>query len=314
MILCVAGNPSIDKLFIIERLRQGTIHRPIEFWQVPGGKGLNVARAAKSLGSPVRAAAVLSGHAGRWIEQALAEEGVPGQFVWGPGESRSSLSVADRETNHLTEFYEDGWPIDERTWLELEAIVRGMLPETGWLTMSGSIPPGAPVEGYGRLIRAALEAGVRSALDARGKALAMGIAAGPDVVKVNAAEAAELLGGAVDTEADALAAALQLRRLAGQEGRAGLVTRGPAGVVLAAPDGSQWSGHLDVWGPYAVGSGDSFLAGLVASLADGAGWPESLSLGLAAAAANAECPGAGRLDRARAQDLAGLAVVARIAP
>jgi fructose-1-phosphate kinase PfkB-like protein len=256
--------------------------------------------------------AVLCGHAGRWIEQALTEEGVAGRFVWGSGESRSSLSVADRETSRLTEFYEEGSPIDEAAWLELEASVRGLLPESSWLTISGSVPPGAPVHGYGRVIRAAREAGVRCALDARGKALAMGIAAGPDVVKVNAAEATELLGRPVETEAAALAAAMHLRRLAGQQGRAGLVTRGPEGVVLAAPDGSQWSGRLDDWGPYAVGSGDAFLAGVVAALDEGAEWPAPLSSGLAAAVANAERPGAGRLGRARAEELAGRAVVTRV--
>jgi len=312
MIVCVAGNPSIDKLFVVERLRPGEIHRPIDFVQVPGGKGLNVARAAATLGAHVRVAAVLCGHAGRWIEQALAEEGVAGRFVRGPGESRSSLSVADRETKRLTEFYEEGSPIDESAWLELEDAVRGLLPDTSWLTISGSVPPGAPVHGYGRVIRAARDAGVRSALDARGRALAMGIAAGPDVVKVNAAEAAELLGRPVQSEADALAAAAHLRRLAGLQGRAGLVTRGPEGVVLAAPDGSQWSGRLDAWGPYAVGSGDAFLAGMVSALDAGAEWPEPLSSGLAAAAANAEVPGAGRLLRSRVEELARGATVNRV--
>ncbi len=50
MILCVASNPSIDKLFEVDRLQPGRIHRPTGFVQVAGGKGLNVARAAASLG------------------------------------------------------------------------------------------------------------------------------------------------------------------------------------------------------------------------------------------------------------------------
>ena len=50
MILCVAANPSIDKLFEVERLVRGDIHRPVEFVQTAGGKGLNVARAARALG------------------------------------------------------------------------------------------------------------------------------------------------------------------------------------------------------------------------------------------------------------------------
>jgi len=53
MIVCVAANPSIDKLFEIDRLVKGDIHRPQGFVQVAGGKGLNVARAAHALGADV---------------------------------------------------------------------------------------------------------------------------------------------------------------------------------------------------------------------------------------------------------------------
>ena len=108
MIVCVAANPSIDKLFEVERLVKGDIHRPIGFEQTAGGKGLNVARAAQALGGDVRAVALMRGHAGRWLAETLAAEGVPGEYVWTHGENRASLSVADRETAGLTEFYEHG--------------------------------------------------------------------------------------------------------------------------------------------------------------------------------------------------------------
>jgi len=94
VILCVAANPSIDRLFEVERLVPGAIHRPADFVQVAGGKGLNVARAAASLGGRVQAAAILGGHAGRWIAEQLEEEGIELHPVWAAAETRSSLSVA----------------------------------------------------------------------------------------------------------------------------------------------------------------------------------------------------------------------------
>ena len=36
MLVCLAANPSIDKLFEIERLVKGDIHRPSGFLQVAG--------------------------------------------------------------------------------------------------------------------------------------------------------------------------------------------------------------------------------------------------------------------------------------
>jgi len=65
VIVCLAANPSVDKLFEIERIVRGDIHRPDSFVQVAGGKGLNAARAAHALGAKATAVALLRGHTGR---------------------------------------------------------------------------------------------------------------------------------------------------------------------------------------------------------------------------------------------------------
>jgi 1-phosphofructokinase family hexose kinase len=309
VIVCLAANPSVDKLFEVERLRPGEIHRPDGFAQVAGGKGLNVARAAHSLGGDVRAVAMLRGHTGKWLAEMLAAEGVQGSFVWTHGENRASLSVADRETGGLTEFYEHGAEVPEASWVETVHAVAELLPQAGWLTISGSLPPGAPVEGYREVVAEARMAGVKIALDSEGERLRLALWGRPDVVKVNAHEASELLDVPTDTREGALMAARELREHAGGEGHAGLVTRGADGVVLAAPDRSCWEGRLYVRGRYPVGSGDSFLAGLVVALDRGGGWGEALQLALGAATANAELAGAGRLDPSRAAALAARAQV-----
>ena len=104
------------------------------------------------------------------------------------------------------------------------------------------------------------------------------------------------------------------RRRSARAGRAAArsrrdATRGADGVVVAAPDGALYEGVLYVRGRYPVGSGDAFLARLVSPPARGAGWGEALRLALGAATANAELPGAGRLDPSRAESLAEQATV-----
>ena len=319
MIVCLAANPSIDKLFEVDRLVRGDIHRPSSFVEVAGGKGLNVARAARALGADVRAVALMRGHTGKWLVDMLGAEGVPCSIVWTHGENRSSLSVADRETGGLTEFYEHGSEVPEAAWVELvDAAARAWVPG-GWLTISGSKPQGAPRDGYRSLVAEARAAGVRVALDSEGDRLRLALEAEPDVVKVNAAEAGDLLGIPTARREEALTAAQKLRALAGGDGHAGVVTRGADGVVVAAPDGTLYEGTLYVRGRYPVGSGDAFLSGLAdgldSGLADGldAGrgndWEHALRLALGAATANAEIPGAGRLDRGRAEALAAQAEV-----
>jgi 1-phosphofructokinase family hexose kinase len=304
MIVCLAANPSVDRLFEVDRLVKGDIHRPSGFVQVAGGKGLNVARAATVLGADVIAVALLRGHNGRWLQEALAAEGVDGEFVWTHGENRSSLSVADRETAGLTEFYEHGAVAPEAAWVELTHAAVAACSSGSWCTISGSMPRGAPDDGYHDLIAEMRQAGVRVALDAEGERLSTAIAAQPEIVKVNVAEAGGLLGVPTARRDDSLAAASKIRDLAGGDGHAGIVTRGSQGVMLAAPDGTLYEGVLYVRGRYPVGSGDAFLAGLVSALDRGDAWDVALRLALGTGAANAELPGAGRLDPSRATALA----------
>ena len=294
MIVCVAPNPSIDKLFEVDRVEPGRIHRSTALVPVAGGKGLNVARAAASLGADVHVVALLGGHAGRWIAEQLDVLELPLTAVWTASETRSCLSVADAETSSLTEFYEPGAQVSAAEWEQFVRAVQELVAGAAWTTVSGSLPPGAQQGGYEQLV-----VGPRVAADT----CELGNSR-PALVKVNATEAAQLVGRAVDTRADAVAAALTLRERAGGDGHAAIVTLGAEGAVLVSPDGTSWSGSLAAVGRYPVGSGDAFLAGLVAALERETSWSDALCAALGAGAANAEIPGAGELDSDRAGQLA----------
>jgi 1-phosphofructokinase family hexose kinase len=308
VILCVAGNPSIDKLFEVQRLDPGEIHRPEQFVQLPGGKGIHVAQVAAALGEATLVTGLLAGNTGRWIAEALDQQGIRGDFAWGDGETRSSLSVADRETGGLTEFYEDGTSISAAEWHLVHEIVVQRLPEASWLALAGSMPPGAPVDGYCELIATARAAGVPVAVDTRGAALARVVDAEPDLVKINVHEAAELLDGPL-APGEAAGALHEIRDRAGGDGHAVAITLGEEGAMLLDPSGTAWRGRLDAIGRYPVGSGDSFLAGLLVGRVRGEPWPDALRLALGAAAANAELPGAARFSADRALTLAATADV-----
>jgi 1-phosphofructokinase family hexose kinase len=296
MIACVATTPSVDRLLRVDGpVRVGAIHRPVEVIAVAGGKGLNVARAAAALGAEVVAVAPLGGHGGRWIGAELEREGIEIRRIPVAGEPRVCVSVAGDPAG-LTEFYEPAVPLSEDAWFELEVAVTTVAERVGWVTLSGSLPPGAPADGHARLVRLARAGGARVALDAHGAALRSGLEAGPDLVKVNAEEVEELLGRG--------AGAAALRERAGGGARAAAVTHGPRGMELADPDGGVLRAAPPSLGAFPVGSGDALLGGMVTALDIGGGWPAALVLGVGAGAAAAEVPGAGRLDGARARELA----------
>ena len=282
MIAFVAASPSIDRLHVVDTLTPGGIHRPQRVVAVAGGKALNAARAAHALGADVHAIALLGGHTGRWVAAALEEEGVTCDAVAGPGETRICLSVSDGEA--LTEFYEPGPELGAEHWDALEAMTARVAARATWVAVAGSLPPGAPADGPVRLLRAARRAGARVALDVSGEALRLGLEAGPDFVKVNAGEAAELGFGTAE----------ELREAAGH-GAAAAVTHGADGMELAAPDGATHRAEPPRLGAYPVGSGDSALGGFLAALDAGADWPAALARAAEAGAANAQVPGAGRL-------------------
>ena len=298
MILCLAANPSIDKLFEVEELHPGEVHRPGRFVQVAGGKGLNAARAAATLGAEVEVVTILGGHAGAWLAEQLGELGIEVHPIWAEEESRSSLSVADRATRGLTEFYENGRSIDETLWAEFVRAAGQRSATASWVTVSGSVPAGTPPAAYREL-------------DVSGPLALDTVAPAPaafDLVKVNAAEAADLTG--IDTSGiDGAVAAV---RALGAGHAAAAVTLGARGAVLATPAGNVLRGTLDEPGPYPVGSGDSFLAGVVVARAGGADWDDALALALGAATANAAVPGAACFDRAEAERLSEHASVSRV--
>jgi 1-phosphofructokinase family hexose kinase len=296
-LVCVAPNASVDKITAVDALRAGEIHRPVVLSVVAGGKALNAGRAAATLGLEVIAVPVLAGHAGRWVADGLAADGIEARPVWIEGETRECTSVLDRATGRLTEFYEAGPAMDEAAWGRVEAAIADAVaqdPAGTIVLISGSLPAGAPADAHARAARVVREAGGRAVIDVGGKALAGAMAERPWLAKVNALEASQATGLPLGGEAEAVAAARALRA-AGAE--LAFVSRGADGAVLVDADGAGWRiGPPPELGAFPVGSGDSLMGGFAAALAQGHDAPEAARRGAAAAAANALHPGQGRVD------------------
>ena len=76
--MLIAGpNLTIDRTSTIPALRPGDVLRLRDVDVTPGGKGLNVARAALALGGQPMLVAFLPGRTGRAAGELIADEGVP---------------------------------------------------------------------------------------------------------------------------------------------------------------------------------------------------------------------------------------------
>lgn len=316
--ICVAASPSVDTWFEVARLSPGRIHRPNRQVRVAGGKALNLARCALSLAGKPLLVALLAEHGGAWIEKQLGADGVPTLVYPVPGEVRRCLSVLDAASGALTEFYEDTQAVDPTDWQAFTDLALDRCEPGRWFVLTGSLPPGVPRDAYARLLSRARARGALTALDASGPVLAAALEAGPDLVKVNEAEACELLGSSAERipapavqETAAAPAARVLRALAGGDDRVAVVTAGDRGAACAGPHDLSLRARPLHSAPHSTGSGDAFLAGLLVGRERGLDWAGSLRLAQAAGTANAERAGAGILDPLRVETLAPLVELER---
>jgi tagatose 6-phosphate kinase len=261
----------------------------------------------------VSAVGIVAGRAGDWIVERLAELGIADRMARSAGETRTCVSVLDRASGTLTEFYERGMTIDAIAWEALETIIREELElgDIAAVALSGSLPQGAPDDGYGRIARMAGASvpQVPILADAYGPALAAVLAERPAVVKVNATEAGEASGVEVTDASSAIEATRVLR----DAGAACVVVTLDAGGAVVASAAEQ--AHLippAIRGSYPVGSGDAFLGGLAVASERGESIVDAARLGLAAGIANAQIPGAGNLDPAFVEGVLDQIGVARL--
>ena len=319
MTLVVCPNLAVDRVLRLGRLRAGDTLRAECLQQQAGGKGANVIRSLRALGGAGLLLGFAGGHTGRLIAELADEEGIELEFITLVGEARI-CTVFLEDDGRRTDVFEYGPRVEAADERALVEAVRALPAAAGeWAVLNGSAPPGAAPGFYAALVVALRHAGYRVLLDAAGEQLRGALSQSPDLVKVNAAEAAGAAGdpgGSDDAEARHPAAACApeaaqqaSRQLVGLGAQAATVTRGAEGAVGLA-DGVLFSVRTPpVQAVNAVGSGDCFAGGLIVGLEQGLSVPAAAPLAAAAGAANAATAGTAEVDPGLARELAAAATV-----
>ena len=263
MILTVTPNPSLDLLFEAERLVWDDANRVEEPRRRPGGQGINLSRAARVMGIPTHALALLGGDTGDEIARVLTAEGLPLTAVRIGPATRVFIGVRETSTGRSMLLNSRG-PVLSRT--ERDALVRAVeqtcaAERPDWIACCGSVPRGLGEDLYAEIGAIAKRCGARFVADCDGEALK---AAEPlcDLLVPNRHEAERLTGLTIDSIDAAAHAVLGLAR-----NRIAAITLEADGAVLS--DGkSVWLGKptLPLNGGNPVGAGDAFLAALLGGL------------------------------------------------
>ena len=183
-------------------------------------------------------------------------------------------------------------------------VLRTIVTAGDWVVLSGSVPPGFTSAQLRSLIESLTASEASLAIDTSGDALVASLAARPRLIKPNRTELAELVGRPLDSIAEVIAAA--------EEVRAGgvelvLVSLGADGAVLVSP-GGVLVGESRVDVPRStVGAGDSFLAGFLVRFSNNeddveAALVEALAWGAAATSLpGSAVPGPAEIDHTNVQ-------------
>lgn len=254
----------------------------------PGGKGINVARVLRALGSNVRVLGFVGQGNGALHTRYLDTFSIPADFIAVPGDTRVNLKVVEPDSGTLTELNDVSFEVPPQHLRQLMSRAEQMLPECALLVLTGSLPAGVPATIYRSLAIMARAVAVPVVVDADGEPLAQALPGMPALVKPNRAEAERLLGRPLANRAHVAQAAREL------------VTRGPGmvvlsngaeGAVLASEQGCWWATPPAITPGSPVGAGDSMVAGFALALATGMAPDEALRLATAAGAATASLEG-----------------------
>ncbi|MBB1154031.1 1-phosphofructokinase [Amycolatopsis dendrobii] len=259
MIVTVTPNPSLDRTAQLSELRRGEVLRASRVRLDPGGKGVNVSRALAAAGSPTVALLPAGGPVGERLADLLAPEGVPVVAVPIAGTTRSNITLVEADGT-TTKINEPGPEISPAELAVLEQRTAELAARAEWVVCCGSLPAGVPDDFYAQLGKLARDAGAKVAVDSSGAPLAAALAAGPDLIKPNLDELAELAGRPLTQLGDVVEVC---RALVADGVGAVLVSLGARGAVLVDETETRHALGPLVAVRSTVGAGDAALAGFL---------------------------------------------------
>lgn len=288
MVFTVTLTPALDKTVILPDFHIDKVNRIESLRLDPGGKGINVSKVLKELGTPSLALGILGGAAGQTIQEALASLEVDSDFVHIPHETRTNLKIIDPILHTNTDINEPGSVVNQEILKAVQASFLDRLTKDDTVVLAGKPPPGAPVTLYEEWGNDCRNAGARVFLDADGEPMLHGLKARPFLIKPNLEELERVAGKALRTGDDIISFCRSLIE-------AGIsyivVSLGKDGAYFISRDTVFYGHGLSVPVGSTVGAGDSMMAAMVYGFAAGLTFAETAALSIAVSAASVMCSG-----------------------
>jgi 1-phosphofructokinase family hexose kinase len=271
MIYTVSTNPALDLILTVAAIEFEVVLRAHAVRRAMGGKGFNVSRYLKALGTDNVAVAFAGGFTGQALEAGLRADEIATDFISVGGETRTNVVIEEPEGRRHIKANQPGATVTSAHKAAFWDLLRRRAQVGDLWVLTGSLAPGLEVDFYAEVGEELRRCGAAFVLDTSGPALRHGCGARPRLVKPNIMEAEEFTGRAIDSPAAGAGAARAFLE-AGAElvilslGKDGAIVAGEGEMLHLLPP--------PVTVRTAVGAGDAVVAGAVHALLRGLGVQE----------------------------------------
>jgi 6-phosphofructokinase 2 len=281
-IITITLNPALDKTIMVDELVPDKKLRSTYSKVEPGGGGINVSRAIKQLGGETEAVYLCGGYTGKRFEELLKEEQVISTALAIKGETRENFVVVEDSSDKQYRFGMEGPAVTEEEWQQVLTHV-SKAENIAYIIASGSLPPGAPPDFFGKLAVVARQKNAKLIVDTSGEALEHAVKEGLYLIKPNLDELSALSGKETLNQSEIVSAALGIIRSGGCEVM--VVSMGKDGAILITADKELHVRPPKVEVHSTVGAGDSMVGGMVLALSQNRSLEDMLYYGIAAGTA-----------------------------
>jgi 6-phosphofructokinase 2 len=281
-ILSLTINPAIDASCSVETVFPDHKLRSSPVYHEAGGGGVNVSRAIRNLGGNSTVFYLAGGPSGQMLGLLLDREGLKHKVILIEDWTRENFTVTERTSGQQYRFVTPGPNLRAEEWQSCLAKIGSLDPMPDFVVASGSLPPGAPNDFYGRLAKVVSAKQSRFVLDTSGAALAEGLRSGSVyLVKPSMRELRALVGRELVHEREREEGAMEIVK--NGQAQVVVVSMGAAGALLVTEKWRQRIPAPAVLVKSKVGAGDSMVAGVVLGLARD--MPVAVRFGVACGAA-----------------------------
>jgi 1-phosphofructokinase family hexose kinase len=286
MILVLGQNAAWQLTYRTGELARGEVNRMSEAFGSGAGKGANAARALTLLGLESRLLTYAGGVSGDRYLADCENDGIPVTCVRIAEETRTCTTVIE-DDGAVTEIIEPPPVITSTESAAFFEQVTGLVSTATLLVISGTAVTGEPSSRYREFIEAAHAVGTPVLLDSYRDHGKNALPASPEYLKINAVELADLTERLTETSEQRRDASRDLIESYGL--RWVIITLGGSGAEGFSANSSVRVQLPNIKIANSIGAGDSFTAGVAASISSTNTTELSDACRMGAAAGTANC-------------------------